>query len=430
MTKLARFLSLLAGASCALFAAPAEAQTISLPNTAFKIEREKERSDDERPLDISREDCVESSDVGWNPQDGSAKSERAGSTWIVMEPQVLNATSPTQDRLEVWVSETADCTTATAREDNRQCWLVYRTDQVERNNTLVINPRDVVAGNKNVTSYTPSDPRPASICSDPNNLVQRNLTFYLLYRTSNDSVDASFAWEKTAQDLAAPPPPDDVTVGPGDENLFFEWDIESSNEDVDTLGFVFYCVPEGSMATEEPEPTGTGGDGSGGDGTGGDGTGGDGTGGDGTGGATASGGDGGMGGSAPLACGQNILVDGEFASPEAIECGRVLGRSSRRGQAKDVTNNVNYAVGVAAIDNVGNAGKLKVFDQCIMPQEVTTFFEGYEQAGGKGGGGFCGFKTNPQSSLLWLLALVGGALTLRRRHSFRQKQSVLRRNAA
>lgn len=424
MTKLARFLSVLVGVSWALWAAPAEAQTISLPNTAFKIEREVPRSDKQRPLNISRKDCLDGADVGWNPQDGTAKSERTGSTWIVMEPQVLNATNTGLERIEVWVSETADCTTATARETNRQCWLVYRTDEVERNNTLIINPRDVVAANKGASSYSPNDPRPASICSDPNNLVQRNLTFYLLYRTSNDSVDASVTWTQTKHDLAAPPPPDNVTVGPGDQNLFFEWDIESSNEDPDTLGFAFYCVAEGSIAAEEPEPTGTGGDGTGGDGTGGDGSGGDGTGGATSGGAPASGGDGGMGGSAPLACGQNILVDGEFAPPDLKKCGEVLGRSSRRGQAKDVTNNVNYAVGVAATDNVGNIGRLKVFDECIMPQEVTTFFEGYEQAGGKGGGGFCGFTTKPSSSLLWLIVVGGGALSLRRARSVRRKKAA------
>lgn len=421
MTKLVRFLFL----SVSLWVAPAGAQTISLPTTAFTIEREKARSDEERPLDISRQDCLDGSNQGWNAQDGTAERDREGNTWIVMEPQVLNTTNPTQDRIEVWVSETADCTTATARENNRQCWLVYRTDQVERNNTLIINPRDVVAGNKSVTSYTPSDPRPESVCSDPANLIQRNLTIYLLYRTSNDSVDASFAWEQTMQDLAAPPPPDDVTVGPGDENLFFEWDIESSNEDVDTLGFVFYCIPEGTMAAEEePPPEGTGGE----DGTGGDeGTGGAGTGGDeGTGGDPATSGEGGMGGAPTLSCGQNIVVDGEFATAEAInyECGRVLGRSARRGQAKDVTNNINYAVAVAAIDNVGNSGQLKVFDECLMPQEVTTFFEGYEEAGGKGGGGFCGFDTKSSGRLFWLLALSAGALSVRRRKHARRRKAA------
>jgi hypothetical protein len=88
MTKLARFLSLLAGASIGLWVAPAAAQTISLPNTAFSIERENPRSEDERPLDISRQDCLDSATFGWDSSRGTEKSERDGNTWIVMEPQL------------------------------------------------------------------------------------------------------------------------------------------------------------------------------------------------------------------------------------------------------------------------------------------------------------------------------------------------------
>jgi hypothetical protein len=335
-----------------------------------------------------------------------------------MEPQLtgLNSGEQAANSLQVWVSESVDCSSANNRLNTPQCWLVYYEPTVARNNTLIINPRDVIDGNRSISiDNFRSSTRDDSICSNPARLIARSLTFYILYFSAGDTVSASFTWTQTAQDLAAPPAPDNVTVGPGDEHLFFEWDIESASEDVDTLGFVFYCVPEGTMATEEPISNGTGGDGTGGDtATGGDGTGGDGTGGDGTGGDTATGG---LGGAPAQDCGQNVVIDGEFATAEAInyECGRVLGRSSRRGQADDVANNVNYAVAVAAIDNVGNSGRLKVFNKCLMPQEVTTFYEGYDQAGGKGGGGFCGFDTRKVGSLFWLALLSAGALLLRRR---------------
>lgn len=421
MTKLARFLFVWAGLTLAFGVTPAWAQTISMPTTAFEIERETRRQDEERPLDISRQDCLDARNTGWNPAtEGRETSALDDHTWIVMEPQLvgLDNSRASSDTLQVWVSETEDCTKDSARINNPQCWLVYSDAQVGRNNTLIINPRDVIASNKGATTYDWDANRPESICSDPANLVQRSLTFYILYFTAADNVAASFTWAQTGQDLAAPPPPDDVTVGPGDQHLFFEWDIDSESEDLDTLGFVFYCVPSGTTAAVE-EPVGTGGDGSGGNG----GTGGDvSTGGDGSGGA-ASGGDtaqGGMGAAAAtLACDQNIIVDGEFATAEAIEyeCGEVLGRSARRGQADGVENNVTYAVGIAAIDNVGNSGQLKVFDDCLMPQEVTTFYEGYEQAGGKGGGGFCGIGLGRGNALWWLLTLASGLFLWRRKRA-------------
>ncbi len=427
MTKLARFLFFWVGISILSFAASAEAQTITMPNTAFDIARENDRPEEERPNDISRQDCLDARNTGWNAAtEGRDTSELDDHTWIVMEPRIdgLDNSRASADSLQVWVSETEDCTKDSARINNPQCWLVYSESQVARNNTLIINPRDVVASNKGTTSYNPEADRPESICSAPANLVQRSLTFYILYFTAADNVGASLTWTQTGQDLAAPPPPDNVSVGAGDEYLFFEWDIDSESEDLDTLGFVFYCVPSGTVAAEEePVDSGTGGDGSGGDpGTGGDGSGGDGSGGDGSGGA-ASGGEtaqGGMGAAGPeLACEQNVILDGEFARAEAedFECGKVLGRSARRGQSNEgeVDNNVTYAVGVAAIDNVGNSGQLTVFDECLMPQEVTTFFEGYDEAGGKGGGGFCELGRGRASALWWLLILAFGASLLRRK---------------
>ncbi len=418
MTKVARFLSRWLTLGVCLWAVPAEAQSISLPNTAFEIEREEPRGERQNPLYISQKDCFDSADVGWNPDTQETdKDDRAGNTWIVFEPQVTGTSNPGVDRLEVWVSESADCTTATAREDNRQCWLVYREDEVQRNNTLIVNPRDVIKADKSLTSYDPTAPRPESICTDSENLVQKGLTFYILYRTNNDSVDASISWDQSPQDLAAPPPPDNVKVGAGDEHLFFEWEIESSNEDNDTLGFVFYCVPEGSRAPEEEvDPAGTGGDGTGGDGTGGDGTGGDGTGGDGTGGGT--GGDlaaGGMGGATSLTCDQDLIADGEFPHPDLEECGDSDGRTTRSKTVGGVQNYTNYAVGVAAIDGVGNLGRVKVFSQCLMPQEVTTFYEGYDQAGGKGGGGFCQLRPGQRNALFWLLLLALSVYFVRRK---------------
>jgi hypothetical protein len=380
MPQLARLLTLWLVLAWCLLAAPAWGQSMSLPNTAFEIEREDPRPEQEKPLRISRQDCLDSADRRFG--DGGIQ-ERGNFTWVVMEP-IITGTIAQNAFLQVWVSEGAKCTDAQERAANGNCTIVYDTSTVLRNNTIVINPRDLVARNRDKV-YEQGLELPESICSDPNNLVDRALSIYILLRSGSDTVDDNVIWEQTSVDLAAPRPPDKVKAAPGDEHLFFEWEISSQNEDLDTIGFVLYCVPTGTMSevgmggtssTDDPDPA--------------------------------------MGGApAALTCDQNILVDGEFPPADAgdYECGKVIGRSARRGDAgKNIDNYVQYAVAVAAYDTVGNSGALRVFNGCLMPQEVTTFYEGYRAAGGKGGGGFCAY--DPQRTGSWALLLALGVAVL------------------
>jgi hypothetical protein len=196
-------------------------------------------------------------------------------------------------------------------------------------------------------------------------------------------------WTNTSMDLVAPPAPDSIDVGAGDEHIFFEWEIDSTSEEDDTEGFNFYCVPSGAMSTA-------------------------------MGGASSSGtAGGGAGGATATSCAQNILVEGEIPSEEVegFWCGDVTGRSSRNGQAEDLANNTTYAVAVSSLDAVGNSGELSVV-ACITPKPVTTFYEGYKNAGGQGGGGFCQFGHLGQNALTWLV-LGAGLLVLRRRRGTR-----------
>lgn len=385
MPKVARLLFMWLVLGWCLLPAPAWGQMMSMPNTAFEIVRENPRPEQERPLRISRQDCLDSAD--YRLSDGSTQA-RGDFTWVVMEP-VITGSIAINAFLEVWVSEGANCQNAEERAANGNCTLVGYTESVSRNNTLVINPRDLVARNRDKV-YDAGLTLPESICFDRNNLVDRALSIFIFLRTSSDTVDAQVKWEQTSLDLAAPRPPDTVKAAPGDEHLFFEWEIATENEDQDTIGFVLYCVPTGTMSevgmggsgsTEDPDPA--------------------------------------MGGApAALTCDQNILVNGEFptADAEDYECGKVVGRSSRRGDAeKNIDNYVQYAVAVAAYDTVGNSGALRVFNGCLMPQEVTTFYEGYRGAGGKGGGGFCAYGARTTGSWALLLLLAAGALLMSRR---------------
>ena len=71
-------------------------------------------------------------------------------------------------------------------------------------------------------------------------------------------------------------------------------------------------------------------------------------------------------------------------------------------------------VGVASTDAFGNVGALSSV-ACGMPQEVTGFYEAYRAAGGKAGGGFCGFAPARRGAAPILLGLVLGAVALLRR---------------
>lgn len=104
------------------------------------------------------------------------------------------------------------------------------------------------------------------------------------------------------------------------------------------------------------------------------------------------------------------------AVPTGELCGEVAGQTATKGNAKHLANNTTYAVGVAAVDAVGNRGVLSSV-LCATPQEVTDFYEAYVAAGGKGGGGYCAFGMKRPGSLaaLALLALFGYSVRRRLR---------------
>ncbi|HKY37899.1 MAG TPA: hypothetical protein VJN18_18280 [Polyangiaceae bacterium] len=100
---------------------------------------------------------------------------------------------------------------------------------------------------------------------------------------------------------------------------------------------------------------------------------------------------------------------------ETTFCGDVEATGSDSGSTDSkLQNNVLYAVGIATMDNVGNVGVLSEL-ACATPQEVTGFFEAYRAAGGKAGGGFCGYAPARGGALPLSAALLLGVLALGRR---------------
>lgn len=386
MEKLLRFFPALACSWVLTVTSGAEAQSITLnQNTGVEIVREEERSTSELPLTISRKDCYDSAPNRF--KEGSDDSEKEDFTWLIFYPSISGANS--NHDLEVWVSQGADCKKSEERTTGGQCALVYETSRAQTLNAeLVINPRDVIEREKPGNWADQVEAGKTDTCEAERNQVEANLSIWILL-INGDNVDASVEWTNTELDLFAPPAPESIDVGAGDEHIFFEWEIESTLEEDDTEGFNFYCVPSGAVSTA-------------------------------MGGATSSGtSEGGAGGATATSCDQNILVEGEIPSEEVekYRCGDVTGRSTRSGQADDVTNDATYAVAVSSLDAVGNSGELSSVT-CITPKPVTTFYEGYKNAGGQGGGGFCQMGRLGGNALTWLV-FGAGLLVLGRRRGTR-----------
>jgi hypothetical protein len=374
---------------CVLLLVPRSvwAQTVTLDErNGFRIERAegKERSTSQRPNWISRQDCLDSDDSRYRSQSDAELEEK---TWILMAPEVTGKPAQT-DTLEVWVSQSADCSDLNIINSNsNSCSLVFSTNNIERITEIYINPRDVIEANSNLRAEAWLDEPMAGADDTCDKEVERPLTYYVVLRTS-DEIYSSSKLALGGVDTLAPAPPDNIDAEPGDEHIFFEWEIDTSNEAEDTYGFAFFCVPQGT-ATD-----------SGGSGLGG------------------AGGAGGAEGAGNADCTQGVLTAGEIPSEQALDyiCGYDTGRTTRSGQADGVTNNQLYAVAVAVTDEARNKGRLSEI-ACVTPKEVTTFFESYKDAGGQGGGGFCSQSQSPRDAQLAFV--LAGALTLlyRRRRS-------------
>lgn len=389
MEKLLRFLPGFAFLSIAFGAPNVLGQTLTLdPRTGFEIVREDERFTNEFPLILSREDCFDASTQRFT--DASDPAETGDFTWIEIIPTVTGAQA--NDFLQVWISEGDDCLKSENRTGSAApCSLVYQTgDANVRNPTLNVNPRDVVERARDST-YEVGAAGKEDTCEADRNQIETQLIFFILLLRGTQ-VQANVTWEQTSLDLAAPAAPDSIDIGAGDTHIFFEWEVDAANEEDDTEGFTFYCVPNGTIAAGMGGASGLGGA------------------------AAMNAAEGGAGGASSTSCGQNVLVEGEIAGEEAeaYKCGEVLGRATRKGQADGLENNVTYAVGIASQDAVGNSGELSAIE-CMTPKEVTTFYEGYKNAGGRGGGGFCNLGSKKSTSLLWLALTTCSVLVLRRR---------------
>lgn len=212
------------------------------------------------------------------------------------------------------------------------------------------------------------------------------LTLYImLVDPSTQAAAASTSWVGTFK-LVGPPAPDQVSAGIGGNLLVMSFTYSSVPVDQTGNGFNLYCDPPGGKAVavdagliDADASVGT-----------------------------------------ALTCGaphSQVLVPGDLPpSDGAFLCGSTASKNAQSANATNLVNGVPYNVAVAAVDTYGNSGPLSALT-CEVPQPIIGFFKGYQDAGGKAGGGFCSFSRHREP--LTLIAVLGFAsyLVLRRRRA-------------
>lgn len=349
---------------------PVWGQSISLESQSYRVERAVERSSSEEPFAVNRQDCLDDdpTKIDYDPRDAPD-----GRTWIRFTVFV-SGNIKNNSRLEIWVSQGADCTDRIERQPSGRCTQVYKNskaDTIQRSDVAHVYPR-IVVGDTNIEDMdlTDVDAYPSTEVCDQ--AIDQAYTFYVML-FEGDNVVSNVQWTDTRVDLLGPDPPTSISTKAGESTLYVEWKIPSEQEDPDTQGFSLYCAPaEGD----------------------------------------GEGADGGAGGASGC---RSALVPGELPPDgNRYECGTVTGRGTRKGTARGLENGTTYAVAVAARDLVKNSGVLTE-TECLTPQEVTTFFESYRASGGRGGGGFCAQARHPTSIWGVLFAATIGVTIWRRR---------------
>ncbi len=281
----------------------------------------------------------------------------------------MKVDSPTDDAFEVWIGTSTDCTTYSERvDDSRRCWRVVQQLAQDDSFTIDVSVRDIVQ------KRVGTEFRANGTVESCDRLWEGEVSIYFMYVAETGDVISHTKWTSTGVDVKGPPPPSDVEALTADEALQAQWTPSSAT---DVLGYRVYCAPNGG---------------------------------------SAPGGDAGILSDAGVTggCFADGLVQGQVPGLDLEVCGEVSSKTSQSAFARGLTNGTQYAVAVAAADDLGNAGPLSNV-ACGMPEPVDAVYENYRGVGGQGGGGTCAVSTigqtnRPRSGSLVLFLM--GALTL------------------
>lgn len=318
---------------------------------------------------------------------------------------------------EIWLSEGAACNEYASRSisgSEAKCRLIES-----------FVPNDVTTERRIKASTFVEEGLDITACIDERtNSAPRNTTLYfMIIRNEQDDVlaDDFTTFDQMKIDLIGPTAPTVTEVLVGDEAITVSIDPPDNLGDVN--GYYAFCDPPVLAETKGGVGGAGGAGGSGGSG----GAGGSTTGGAGGSGGGASGGEGGAtstggsGGGETGACGSSVIVVG--ASPSLkYKCGEASGDASQI-IATGLANGTEYAVGITAFDDIGNAGPLARVD-CVKPRPVDDFFKNYCGADGgacdDSGCNLSGNATRGAYASLGLLALSAMLGALRKRGTLRK----------
>jgi len=145
------------------------------------------------------------------------------------------------DNLEVWVSNSADCTAATDRGKQggiAQCWPVLPPMAIvaaDNTQTIQIHVRDIVAHQADSPPPTVYSPAGIAACSTQQSFSQISFNInFVPVNVSNGTGDGTAYQYPIIADMVGPPAPVNLTVGRGDTLLTTNW---TANLDTDTTGY-------------------------------------------------------------------------------------------------------------------------------------------------------------------------------------------------
>ena len=364
-----------------------------------KFDRDGAGHDTGYQYDISRSDCEANENIDFS--------------------LILDALPSGADRIELWVSEGSDCTTNDGRTQSNSTCVKADVEIDKKANAVAQVPASAIAN-----ALADVDE-----CVDGSGVsAERPVSLFFLVFTSGVSEDVPpenvGKWTETAVDLVGPDPATIASTAPAD--TAFTVELNDTDFGGDVRRYQLYCDPRilpdeggdggsssdgGGSATAAKPLGGVGGgvviDGGGGAGGGVGGSGGAG------GAAAGAGGSGGSGGSGD--CSSEVLVAGAVP-PTQYACGDSITDGASL-TVKNAKNDRRYAVGVAAVDNLGNPGVLSPLE-CVAPLPVDDFFKVYNRAHGEGGCiGGCSSSGQQSAGLAAGLLLLGIVIVRRRRQA-------------
>ncbi len=287
--------------------------------------------------------------------------------------------NPNVNNFEVWAGN-ADCSQLAQRQGNlAQCWQVYGKQVTKSPATIPIRVQDIVAQNgpKNGTNLVPGEAK------DCNNRITLDIKLFFMYVNDGNEVSSNVMnFDDVGIDLEGPISPTIEHLSPSDDSLIVEW------ENTDTTmfaGYRLYCAdavdPDEETSTSDVTSSTTsatstsatssavalldaaldgGSSLSDAAATTSDST------------SDAGSTDTTTGPTVVAGCGGSDLQEGKYPSENLRECGTVDSYSARSANATGLKNGRSYAVGMIAIDRLGNESTLSNVE-CNIPREVYTF---------------------------------------------------------